>query len=194
MQFSQKLIALSTAVCLLQFCLFAETRESCSAGVLSAICEQLAQYGVGADVRVALSDGSKLRGQVRTLDQSGFVLTGKSEHRIAYDQVTKLRLARNAYRRGTPDPAEVRRVALALNVGQHVLVEILGRRTLRGKIDSIATDHFTLRLDHNAGVVLVPYGDVNHLEKNLSRAAKIGIVVLAAVLITIVIVGYSVSD
>ena len=194
MPLRQKLISVWTAGCLLQFCLFAETRESCAAGALPAICEQLAQYGVGADVRVDLSGGSKLRGQVLTLDESGFVLNAKDEHRIAYDQVTKLRLARNAYRRGTPDAAEVRRVALALGVGQHVLAEIPGQRTLRGKIDSITRDHFTLRLDHNAGVVLVPFGEVNHLEKNLSRAAKIGIVVLAAVLITIVIVGYSVSD
>ena len=194
MRFIEKLIAIWTAGCFLQFCLFAETGELCSGAALPATCEQLAQYGAGADVRVDLSGGTKLRGHVLTLDDNGFVLRAGDERRISYDQVEKLRLARTAYRRGTPDPAEVRRVALALGVGQHVLVGIPHQKTLRGKIHSIGTDHFILRLDHDAGLVLVPYGDVGHLEKNLSRAAKIAIVVVAAVVIAALIVGYSVSD
>ena len=190
------MIALWTAGCLLQFTLLADIGGPSFNTTSPAASQQLAQYGAGADLRVALADGSKLRGRLTAWDDRGFVLSAKQGDRrnIAYGTVAKLQLAQNAYRGGKPDATEVRRVAMALGVGQHVVAKIPGQKSLHGNIVAIAANYFTVRLDHDAGVVSAPYDQVVHLEKNLSRGAKIALIVVAGVVIAALAVGYSVSD
>jgi len=176
----RKIAALATALCLFQFSLPA--REDVAD---PAFVKHWAQeFGVGADVRLSLADGNKLRGRVEAIHDEVFVLRPKSEsppRELRYDEVTQLRLARSSFRaNGNPDPEEARRVALALDVGKHVMTKVAGGRTFRGHIESIQADYLVLRLDHSAGAVQIPYQEVRHLEQNLSRGAKIGIIVAVA--------------
>ncbi len=77
--------------------------------------QQVELFGVGADVKVKLTSGKKLRGTVGALEEYGFDLIsdrGGSLRRLSYDQVTELKLAKSTYKtKGAPNPEEVRRVA-----------------------------------------------------------------------------------
>lgn len=96
-------------------------------------------------------------------------------------QTTGAKPVRRAYRssRGR-DPVAAHRVALALGPGHHVLTRVRSGKTYRGRIDKVGQEEFTLLLDHAKGPVSIPYAEIDHLEQNPSRRAKIGIVAAIA--------------
>ena len=150
---------------------------------------QVDQLGVGAKVKVKLEGGKKLEGYIETIDDEGFLLNSKREaspRRIAYDQVARLKFAKRSYRAsGQPDPVEARRAVLGLGVGQHVMVKVAGGKKLRGHIEAIESDNFTLRPDRQTTAVQIVYNDVWRVQQNLSTGAKIAIA--AAVIFGVVI-------
>src|SRR5205814_6379545 len=105
---------------------------------------------------------------------------------IAYDQVTEMKLTKRRYRAsGEPDAAEARRVVLALGVGKHVVVNAIGGREVHGNIQAIEPGYFSVLPDQQNAPVQIAYGDVRHVEKNLSLGATIVLLVLIAAAVVV---------
>jgi small nuclear ribonucleoprotein (snRNP)-like protein len=140
----------------------------------------LSELGRGAQIKLKLVDGSKLRGQVESIGSEGFVFkaaSGSSGHSIDYENIVDLDPAKRVYRsRSERDPVEARRVAVALGLGHHVLTRVQNGTTYRGHIEGIDLQHLSLRLDRSGQSIAIPYSEIDHLEQNLSALAKVGIV------------------
>jgi len=71
--------------------------------------QRVDQFGVGANLKVELTDGKQVRGSLVSLGDNGFELRAKSKdvpRYIAYNTVNKVNLARLVYRaKGAPDAA-----------------------------------------------------------------------------------------
>ena len=143
------------------------------------------QYGVGADLKLILTDGHELRGRLETLSDETFGLRSKANRpvrEVRYDEVTELRLARLVLRAaGSPDPAEARRVALGLGVGKKVVTKLADGKVFRGRIESIQDANFVLRPNDGSESVPIPYQEVRSLEqKHMSGGVKAAIIAAAA--------------
>jgi ribosome maturation factor RimP len=146
--------------------------------------QQIGQFGVGAKVKVKLSGGRQLRGDVAAVADDGFLLQAKRQsapRHVAYTEVSEIRLAKLTYRAtGQPDPAEARRVVMGLGVAGHIMVKTVAGKEYHGNIQAIEQNNFTLLPDHQAVPVQIAYNDVVQLGPNLSTAAKVVIVVVVA--------------
>ncbi len=145
--------------------------------------QQIDQYGVGANLKVQLVGGKKLKGSAVSLGEEGFELKAKSgdaPRHIAYNNVNEVKLAKLKYRaKSTPDAVEARRVVLGLGVGQHIQVKTTAGKECRGNIQVIDSDSFTLLPDHQTAPVQIAFADVQYVEQNLSRGAKIAVIIAA---------------
>jgi small nuclear ribonucleoprotein (snRNP)-like protein len=161
------------------------------------IQQQVTDLGVGADVKVKLADGKKLRGQIQAIADQSFQLALKREgtsEAIAYDQVAELRLTDLYYKaKGGPDATEARRTVLGLGIGKHVLVKYRNGMKIRGTIEMIDTDYFAVLGDHQSTSLQVSYADTWLAQPNLSRFAKM-LIGVGVFLIFIVILGALVAD
>jgi ribosome maturation factor RimP len=163
---------------------------------LSSIKQQVQQIGVGAEVKLKLAGGEKVRGNIQAVDDQGFVLDSgqqASHRRINYDQVARVTLASLVYRApGVPDPIAVSRVVLGLGAGHHIVVKTTEGKEYHGNIQVIGEDHFVIVPDHQTGSVQIAYTQVRYVEQNLSKAAKItivvGVILVVAVVVTVVVV------
>jgi hypothetical protein len=156
------------------------------------------ELGQDAEVKLKLTDGSKRRGHVTSIGSDGFDLQephGRTAQRIAYGEIASLDLAKRVYRSNQGrDPVAARRVALALGPGHHVLTRVQSGKTYRGLIENIDDRQLTLHLDRTGDAVAIPYAEIDHLEQNLSRLAKIGIVAAVAVGVVVAIYLRIVTD
>jgi len=161
------------------------------------IQQQVTGLGVGADVKVKLTDGRKLRGRIQAIADQNFQLALKREatpEAIAYDQVSELRLTDLYYKaKGDPEAIEARRTVVGLGIGKHVLVKYGNGRKIRGTIEMIDTDHFVVLGDHQSTSLQVSYDDTWQAQPNLSRTAKM-LIGVGVFLTFIVILGALVSD
>jgi ribosome maturation factor RimP len=182
----QKVIAIGLACCMMVLPLgdaavFGATASPGPAGVK----QQIGQFGVGAKVKLQLADGKKLKGSISAIEDEAFLLTSKQEgspQRVAYDQVAQLNLTKLTYKAaGQPDPAEARRVVLGLGVGKHIVVKTADGKEYHGLIVAIDEGRFTIMPDKQAAVVQIAYTDIMQLGPNLSRAAKVVMIVAIAV-------------
>lgn len=154
---------------------------------------QVEQFGAGAELKLKLNDGEKLRGAVQTIGDETFVLALKRDNtlrEIEYDDLKKVRYAKRGYKAdGHPDPVEARRMVMALGVGKHIMVKVPPKRKIRGHIQQIGQDHFTVLPDGQTHPVQVPYSDVLKVNQNLTVGATIAILagIAAAVFVTILI-------
>lgn len=149
-----------------------------------AMKRRLEEFGPGADVKLRLADGSKRRGLIGQTRVDGFELRLAQTAAVQdfeYAQVASIELTSRVYRSNAGrDPVAAHRVALALGPGHHVLTRVRVGKTYRGHIDSVDPEGFTVLLDHTKKSITIPYAEIDHLEQNLSRAAKIGIVAAIA--------------
>jgi ribosome maturation factor RimP len=147
---------------------------------------------VGANLKVQLADGKKLKGSVVALGEEGFDLKAKSQEssrHIAYNNVNKVKLAKLTYRaKGAPDPAEARRVVLGLGVGRHIQVKTTAGKEYHATIQEINSDSFMMLPDHQTEPVQIAFGEVQYVEQNLSKGAKIAIIAVVAFIAALVIV------
>jgi len=154
--------------------------------------QQINQFGVGANLKVQLADGKKVKGSVVALGEDGFELTAKSGHsprHIAYNNVNEVKLAKLTYRtKGIPDAVEARRVVLGLGVGRHIQAKTRAGKEYHATIQEIDSDSFTMLPDHRAAPVQIAFADVQYVEQNLSKGAKIAIIVVVAFIAALVIV------
>lgn len=149
-----------------------------------AIKRKLEEFGPGVDVKFRLADGNRGRGLIGKTGTNDFEIRLAKKAGIRsfnYAQVASVDLARRAYRSNQGrDSIAAHRVAVALGPGHHVLTRVRAGKTYRGQIASVDREEFTLLLDHAKGSVAIPYVEIDHLEQNLSRGAKIGIVAAVA--------------
>jgi ribosome maturation factor RimP len=158
---------------------------------LDSVKQQVEQIGVGAEVKLKLAGGAKLRGNLQAIDDQGFVLDRgqqESHRRITYDQVARVTLASLVYRAsGAPDPIAASRVVAGLGVGHHIVVKTTEGREYHGNIQIIGEDHFVMVTDHPATSVPIAYTRVHYVEQNLSKGAKIVIVVAVVLAVAVVV-------
>jgi hypothetical protein len=144
------------------------------------IRRRVLELGEGAAVKLKLADGSKRQGQVESIGSEGFNLRDRhatSAQMVNYRQIASFDLAKRVYRSNSGrNPVAAHRVAVALGTGHHVLARVRSGKTYRGLIASIDRQELTLHLDRTGQSVGIAYADIDHLEQNLSRLAKIGIV------------------
>ncbi len=192
----QKAIRLSLAACVLSLpcgeCAFALHGKALPDSTRTK--DQVLQFGIGAQVKVKLAEGKTLRGSIAGIEDGAFLLASDREassRRVGFDEVVQIKLAKVTYRvRGRPDPIEARRVVRGLGVAKHIMVKTTAGQNLRGHIQKIGEDHFTLLPDRTATPTEVFYNDVQQVGPNLSKAQKIAIavVVVAAVVAVVLIV------
>jgi ribosome maturation factor RimP len=166
----------------------------------TAVKQQIDQFGIGAKVKLQLTDGKKLKGSISAIEDEAFLLTSKqqgSPQRVAYDQVAQLKLAKLTYKAaGQPDPAEARRVVLGLGVGKHIMVKTAAGKEYHGLIVAIEEGGFAVMPDKQTAPVQVAYSDVVQLGPNLSTGAKVAIIigVSVGVVTTIAIIWLASQD
>ena len=160
--------------------------------------QQVDRWGVGAEVKATLAGGKNLRGSIGGIEDESFMLnTGRkaSPKRVGYAEVAELKLAKNLYRTaGQPDAVAVMRVVEALGVGRHAVVKTNAGQEYHGNIQVIGQDQFTLLPDHESQPVQIAYTDVQQVGPNLSKGAKIAIIVLAALAITVTVLGETLTE
>ncbi len=160
--------------------------------------QRVDQFGVGAKVKVELTNGRKFKGSIQSIEEGGFLLAAAkagSPTRVPYGEVTRLNLAKNTYKAtGQPDSVAVRRVVAELGVGHHIMVKTSEAKEYHGNIVAIAAETFTVLPDHTAAPILIAYNNVQQMGPNMSKGNKIALIVVAgvAVAITVVVVVFAV--
>ena len=158
----------------------------------SSVKQQVDQFGVGANVKLKLAGGKMLRGSIQAIeDGSLFLTTGgaSTPQRIAFDQIAQVKLAKITYKAsGQPDYLEVRRVVTALGVGKHIMVRTTRGNEYHGNIQAIDQEHLVMLPDLQSAPVQVGYDEVSAIGPNLSKAAKIAILVVIAVVVIVAII------
>ncbi len=188
---SKKIISICLMVCLV--CISSATRMSAAetrqTGGADLLKQKVELFGVGANVKVKLTGGRKLKGSISSIIDAGFTLApepGGLTRPVNYVEVSELKLLSRKYEAlGSPDPAEARRVIAALGVGQHIMVRTAERK-IHGQIKAVELDHFIILPDDRNAPVQIAYQDVQQAGKNLGILSMIGLVVVVVVVIVIV--------
>jgi len=190
----QKFIATGLAACMLVLP-FGDLAVSLQAEVPpnpTLTKQQVDRWGVGAEVKVKLAGGKNLRGAISGIEDESFLLVKgqkASPKRVGYAEVAELKLAKNLYRAtGQPDPLAALRAVEALGVGRHAVVKTAAGQEYHGNVQAIDRDQFMLLPDHQSQPVQIAYNDVLQVGPNLSKGAKIGIIVGVAVAVVLVVV------
>ena len=190
----QKFIATGLAACMLVLP-FGDLAVSLQAEVPpnpTLTKQQVDRWGVGAEVKVMLAGGKNLRGAISGIEDDSFLLVKgqkASPKRVGYAEVAELKLAKNLYRAtGQPDPLAALRAVEALGVGRHAVVKTAAGQEYHGNVQAIDRDQFMLLPDHQSQPVQIAYNDVLQVGPNLSKGAKIGIIVGVAVAVVLVVV------
>ncbi|MFB3920123.1 MAG: hypothetical protein ACE145_00290 [Terriglobia bacterium] len=140
--------------------------------------------GEGAQVKVKLTDGAKLKGAINQVNDEGFTMMAENwqtPRTIAYDQIAELKPAKRSYKAsGEINAPEARRAVVGLGVGEHIMVKFDGNRELHGNIRSIGMDRFTILPDNEQTPVEVAYDSVQVVHKNLSAGATLVLVLAVA--------------
>ena len=158
--------------------------------------QQVQLLGVGAEVKVKLATGDKLKGVIASIGAQAFELAqDRGSREVAYADVAEIRFARSKYRaEGRADVAEAARVAAGL-VGHHVAVKVADRSTYRGHVQQATADHLVLQLDQAGTPHPIRYADIEEMETNLSTTAKAGLWTTGVVLgLTIILTMMEVAE
>jgi len=153
--------------------------------------QRVDQFGVGAKVKVELTNGQKFKGSIQSIEDGGFLLAAAkagSPTRVPYGAVAQLNLAKNTYKAtGQPDSVEVRRVVAELGVGHHVMVKTSEAKEYHGNIVAIAAESFTVLPDHTTAPIQIAYNQILQIGPNMSKGTKIAIVVLVGVAVVVTV-------
>jgi ribosome maturation factor RimP len=156
---------------------------------LSLTRQRMDQFGVGAKVKVELTNGKKYRRSIQSIGDGEFLLASAkagSPARIPYGNVAQLNLAKNTYKAaGQPDSVAVRRVVTELGVGHHIMVKTSEAKEYHGNIVAIGAESFTVLPDHTTAPVQIAYNTVRQMGPNPSRNTWIGIAVLGGIAVAV---------
>jgi hypothetical protein len=169
---------------------WASAADAYQSGDTTRLKQKVALFGIGADVKVKLADGQKMKGLISYIDDTGFALAprdGGAARQISYNRTSALTLVSNKYHAsGTPDVTEARRVVAALGVGTHVVVRTAELK-IHGQIKAVEGDHFVILPDDQATSLPIAYRDVQQVGKNLSTLSMIGLVTVVVVAIVVIV-------
>jgi ribosome maturation factor RimP len=188
----RKHAVIGLVICLLQLSL-ADVAFSADTTVPnpSLTRQRVDQFGVGAKVKVELTNGQKFKGCIQSIEEGRFLLAAAqagSPTQVPYGDVAKLNLTKNTYNaKGQPDAVEVRRVVAELGVGHHIMVKTLEAKEYHGNIVAVAADSFTMLPDHTTAPVQVAYNSVQQMGPNLSKGAWIAIAIVCVVALAITV-------
>ena len=172
--------------------------KAAAAAPLAKTHESVALLGEGAEVKVKLTDGNKLKGDIQSFGEEGFVLDVKGDEgakTVNYSEISELKPAKRSYKTsGVTDPVKARGAVVGLGVGQHIKVKFEGDRVLHGHITAIGQDRFTILPDKQQVPVEVAYNSIQIVHKNLSAGATLAIVLLIAGAVAIAAVALTGSD
>jgi hypothetical protein len=184
-----------TSICLMvSLVAITSTQSTSGADVRQAdgtalLKEKVELFGVGANVKVKLADGQKVKGPIASIVDRGFTLApepGRLGSPINYDQVSELTLVSKKYRAsGSPDASEARRVIAALGTGNHVVVRTSDLK-IHGQIMAVEQDRFVILPDDQPKPVEIAYQDVQQVGKNLGILSMIGLVTVVIIVIVVV--------
>jgi len=153
--------------------------------------QRVDQFGVGAKVKVELTNGKKFKGSIQSIEDGGFLLAAAkagSPTRVPYGEITQLNLTKNTYKAtGQPDSVAVRRVVAELGVGHHIMVKTSEAKEYHGNIVAIAAESFTVLPDHTAAPVQIAYNNVQQMGPNMSRGSWIALGVLVGVAVVVIV-------
>jgi ribosome maturation factor RimP len=153
--------------------------------------QQVGKFGVGAKVKVELTNGKKFKGSIQSIEDGGFLLAAAkagSPTRVPYGNVAQLKLAKNTYKAtGQPDSVEVRRVVAELGVAHHIMVKTAEAKEYHGNIVAIEAESFTVLPDHTAAPVQIAYNNVQQMGPNMSRGSWIALGVLVGVAVVVIV-------
>jgi len=139
--------------------------------------QRVDQFGVGAKVKVELTNGKRFKGSIQSIEDGDFLLASAkagSPTRVPYGEVMQLNLAKNTYKAaGQPDSVEVRRVVAELRVGQHIMAKTSEAKEYHGNIVAIAPENFTMLPDHTTAPVQIAYNNVQQMGPNMGKAGWI---------------------
>jgi ribosome maturation factor RimP len=165
----KKLAAIGLVVCLMHLSVadLAMARGGKTRTSPTTIKHTVELFGVGAKLEVSLKGGDQLLGTIQSIGEQDFVVAPSGAtlaRHIAYDQVQRLRLAKLSYSAsGQPDPAEARRVVAGWGVGKAIRVTLADGRKLKGKIQTIDMEHFSLLANSQAAPVQLAFTDVQQV-------------------------------
>jgi ribosome maturation factor RimP len=152
--------------------------------------QRIENFGVGADLKLKLEDGKKVRGVVESIGDSSFVVVSEKSGRqeIAFNDLKNLSYPKRGYKaEGAPDPVLAKRMVVQLGVGEHIMVKVLDQK-VRGHIREIHADHFVVQPDGQAATLQVPYENISKVNKNLSFGATLAIVIGIAAAVVLILV------
>ena len=138
--------------------------------------------GVGAVVVVYREDGVKEQGQITGISDSAF----KLEHRgrttsISYGSASGIGLVKPNYRANGPtDPVRVRQSVVNLGLGNSAMIKVRGER-LKGRIQSIDSENFTLLSSSTGQPQMVSFNDVTEIKGKAFPAWATGAIVAGIV-------------
>jgi len=161
----------------------AQAAEPTASSNPAAVKQQVNLLGVGAKVKVRLTDGKKLNGAIQGIEERAFLLGSKasSPRSLAYEQVAQLRFAKETYKvGGAEDAAEARRVLAGLGIGRHIVVKTAEGKEYHGNVLAIDRSHFSVLPDGQMAPVQFAYTDLVQLGPNLSKGAKVALIVALA--------------
>jgi hypothetical protein len=154
--------------------------------------QRIEQFGPGTELKVKLSDGTKLRGFVESIGPQSFLLVAKddgAQREVAYGELDKVSYPRRGYKtEGVPDAAAAKRMVVQLGVDKHIMVKVSPTQKVRGHIREIHDDYFVVQPDGQTETLQVPYKNIRKVNKNLSFGATIAIVIGIAVAAALILV------
>jgi len=160
--------------------------------------QRVDQFGVGAKVKVELTNGKKFKGSIQSVEDGGFVLAAAkagSPTRVLYGDVAQLNLAKNTYKAtGQPDSVEVRRVVAELGVAHHIMVKTSEAKEYHGNIVAIEAESFTVLPDHTAAPIRIANDNVQQMGPNMSRTSWIVIAVLVGVAVVVTVYAVDIAE
>jgi len=188
----RKYTVVGLVVCLLHLSLAGMVWPASTTTTLNSTLakQQVDQFGVGANVKVELAGGKKLKGSIQSVEEGGFFLASNhagSPTRVAYDEVSQLKLAKVTYKaKGQPNAGEAKRVATGLGVGHHIVVKTTEGKEYHGNIVALDAESFTMLPDHATAPVEVAYNNVQQMGPNPGAGTWIAIGILAAVAVVVI--------
>lgn len=169
MSSGRKLAAIGLVVCLMHLSVadVAMARGVKTTTDPTTVKHTVELLGVGAKVEVGFKGGEQLQGAIQSTGEQEFVIAPSGSSpvlHIAYDQVQRLSLTKRSYKAsGQPDPGEARRVVAGWGVGKAIRVTLADGRKLKGKIQTMDMDHFSLLPNSQAEPVQVAYTDMQQV-------------------------------
>ncbi len=150
--------------------------------------------GLGADIKVVARRNSRgelivYRGIIEDLSSDELKLQIRNETQpIDYDKIRKLNFYTDKYKtEGIVDPVAVRRVVVELGIGQKAKLMLHSDQRIKGSIQSIASDSFTINDLKTGQGKTISFAEVTAIQKEKFPGWATGLIVGGAATLGVLI-------